>query len=96
MLDRWSQSVDVMLDDLMAQIEALQEHDGYTMAEAAAVEASVRRDASVAALPQGGAERVSLYDFVNGVTDAAKAAEPARRLELETVGGKVLARGGAV
>ncbi len=96
MLDRWSQAVDVMLDDLMAQIEALQEHDGYTMAEAAAVEASARRDAGIAALPQGQPEPISLYDFANAMTDAAKADDPAGRLRKEAVAGKVLARGGAV
>lgn len=35
-------------------------------------------------------ERVSVYDFVNAVTQAAHDAEPARRIELESIAGSVL------
>jgi Domain of unknown function (DUF932) len=91
LLDVWAKSADVFVENLWEEIEALQDLD-MTEAERKAVAASVERDTGAKALPEA-RQPVAFYDLINGMTDAAKAAAPERRLELETVAGRALARG---
>jgi uncharacterized protein DUF932 len=91
LLDVWAKSADVFVESLWEEIEALQDLD-MTEAERKAVAVSVEASTGVKALPEK-REPVSVYDLVNGMTDAAKsAATPERRLDLETIAGRVLAK----
>lgn len=84
-MDQWAASVRFMVEDVERQIESLRE---LTIPERKAVETQLLRETDRPALP----EAVPLYDLVNAMTASAKAATPARRLEIETLAGDVLAR----
>ncbi|HEX4334329.1 MAG TPA: DUF932 domain-containing protein [Polyangiaceae bacterium] len=83
-MDAWERSVHVMIDQVSEMVESLQ----LTVAERLLVEEELTAELGVPDLP----ESASLYDVTNAVTAAARQAEPARRLELETVAGEALER----
>lgn len=84
-MNQWRQAVSFMVEDIARQLDELRE---LTIAERKVLENELRSEARTVDLPS----RTSLYSFVNSMTSAAKAAMPARRLELESVAGQVLAR----
>lgn len=83
--DQWRRSVSFMVEDVQRQVDSLRE---LTVREKNTLETALEEETGLRPLP----ERVSVYDFVNALTHSAKEASPARRLELEAVGGDVLAR----
>jgi hypothetical protein len=83
MLEHWQRAVHFMVEDVQRQVEALRE---LTHPERDRLEHELSREAGTAALP----ERVPVYDFVNALTASAKAAVPARRLEVEALAGDLL------
>lgn len=85
-MDAWERSVHVMIDRVSEMVESLQ----LTGAERLLVEEELTTELGVPELP----ESTSLYNLTNALTAAARQAEPARRLELETVAGEVLERRG--
>lgn len=90
LLQQWKRSVSFMVEDVEQQVQALRD---LTLGERAHLEASILHASHEAALPK----RLPLYDFVNALTDSAKQAPPARRLEVEAIAGDLLERhvGGA-
>lgn len=90
LLARWQASADVWMADMMTEIEAMQDFD-MTEAERAAVATSVEASTGLKALP-GRQVPITAYDLINGLTDAAKAASPDRRQELETIAGELLVK----
>ncbi len=84
-MSRWRDAVGVFVSDVAEEVERLIE---LTVGERELVRNAITLEARAAELP----ERTSLYDFVNGLTSAAQQSEPERRLELETVAGRVLHR----
>jgi hypothetical protein len=85
LMDRWKLAVTTMVEDVAKQIENLRE---LTQGERRHVEEELLTEAQVPALP----ESTSAYNLVNAITGAARQAEPARRLELESLAGTVLSR----
>jgi hypothetical protein len=85
LMTQWRTAVDVFIEDVAAEIEALTD---LTVAERKRVEAAVAQEAHVPQLP----ERIDLYGFVNGLTQAAHESETSRRLELEGLAGALLRR----
>jgi hypothetical protein len=85
LMTQWRSAVDIFIEDVAAEIEALTE---LTVAERKRVEAAVAQEAQVPQLP----ERIDVYGFVNGLTQAAHESETARRLELEGLAGVLLRR----
>ena len=81
----WQRAVGVMVENVADQIEALRE---LTIGERNRVETEVKNELGVPELP----EHTSVFDFVNGITAAARESEPARRLDLESLAGDVLRR----
>lgn len=81
----WKQSVSFMVEDCARQVEELRE---LTVPERKAFETELQAATRTTSLPSS----VRLYDFVNALTASAKVSAPARRLELESVAGHVLAR----
>lgn len=84
-MDQWRRSVNFMVEDVQAQIDALRE---LTVPERKNLEAAVIEETGSRALPGS----APVYEFVNAMTSAAKHAVPARRLDLEALAGSVLAR----
>lgn len=84
-MGRWKAAVDVMVNDVAALINSMRE---LTMGEQKLIEEHVQREVGALALP----EHAPLYDVLNGVTSAAQALVPARRLELEGMAGDLLVR----
>jgi hypothetical protein len=84
-MTQWKRAVSFMVEDVQRQVEELRE---LTQPERKAFETELQAEARTASLPSS----VRLYDFVNALTASAKAAAPARRLELESVAGHVLHR----
>jgi len=82
-MKQWARAVDFMVEDVAAQIEQMRM---LTIPERSALEKQVMAEEHVAALP----ERTSVYSLVNAITSSAKAAVPARRLEIEAMAGEVL------
>ncbi len=82
MMDRWKASVSSYINGLANYIDGLRELDQGEQ-QRVRVELGANKPAE---LP----ERVSVYDFVNAVTQVAHDAEPARRIELESLAGGVL------
>ena len=82
-MKQWALAVDFMVNDVAAQIESMRM---LTIPERSALEKQVMVEDHVAALP----ERTSVYSLVNAITASAKAAVPARRLEIEAMAGEVL------
>jgi len=83
LLDRWQAAVSVMVESVAEQIDALRE---LSQTERKAVEDELLVETGAPALP----ESADAYSLVNAITGAARKAEPARRLELETLAGRVL------
>ena len=84
-MDQWRRSVDFMVEDVAAQIDALRE---LTTPEKKSVETALRLETGHPELPA----HVPLYDLVNALTSSAKEAPPARRLDIEALAGDLLAR----
>lgn len=84
-MKQWESAVSFMVEDVQRQIDDLRE---LTIPERKGVENELQAETGSASLPT----RARLYDLVNAMTAAAKSAAPARRLELESVAGHVLAR----
>lgn len=82
-MTRWQNAVRFMIDDVAAQVAALQD---LTQAEQKLVTEEIRLEAGTPALP----ERVDAFTFLNGITAAARSAVPSRRLELESLAGRLL------
>jgi hypothetical protein len=82
LMDKWVLSVSSYITGLAEYIDSLRELDQGEQ-QRVRVELGANKPAQ---LP----ERVSVYDFVNAVTQAAHEAEPARRIELESIAGAVL------
>lgn len=82
MMDRWKASLSSYINGLADYIDGIRELDQGEQ-QRVRVELGANKPAE---LP----ERVSVYDFVNAVTQVAHAAEPARRIELESIAGGVL------
>ncbi|MCL4750438.1 MAG: DUF932 domain-containing protein [Myxococcales bacterium] len=88
LMDAWKRSVNVQVERLAELIGSMQE---LTTGERENVGREVMVEAGVPELPEL-PERTSVYSLVNAITATARAAEPARRLELESVAGQVLHR----
>ena len=82
LMGRWRSAVASYVTNLAGFIDGLRE---LTQGEQRAVRAELGAN-TPADLP----EQASVYDVVNAVTHAAQEAEPARRIELESVAGRVL------
>ncbi len=82
---RWRAAVDVMIEDVASLIEGL--HD-LTHGEQKLVQEHVQHELGAHALPA----HAPLYEVLNGVTSAAHALAPARRLEVEAMAGDLLVR----
>ena len=82
---RWKAAVNVMVNDVAAFIDSLRD---LTQLEHKLVEEHVQRELHVPALP----EHAPLYELLNGVTSAAQALAPARRIEVEAMAGDLLVR----
>jgi hypothetical protein len=82
-MDRWRQAVGVMVDDVADMIANMRE---LTSAERDSVEQELLQETSLPALP----ESTDAYNLVNSITGAARSADPARRLEIESFAGQVL------
>jgi hypothetical protein len=85
LMEQWRRAVDFMVEDVQRQIE---ETRILTSSERKTFEEQLKIEAGTSALP----EHLPLYSFVNAMTASAKAATPARRLEIEAVAGDVLHR----
>lgn len=84
-MDQWRRSVNFMVEDVAAQIEAMRE---LTSVEKKNVDNALQFETGHRDLPG----HVPLYDLVNAMTASAKEAAPARRLDIEALAGDVLAR----
>jgi hypothetical protein len=84
-MEQWHRAVTFMIDDVAKEIDALRE---LTIPERKGLETEISKETGIAALPG----HTSLYDVVNALTASAKAAAPARRLELEGMAGELLHR----
>jgi hypothetical protein len=84
-MTQWQCAVTFMVEDVAKQIEAMRE---LTIPERKGLESALQVETGMAALP----ERAPLYDLLNAFTSSAKAAVPARRLELEAMAGELLDR----
>jgi hypothetical protein len=82
---QWQRSIEHMVKDVHAQIEALRE---LTVIERKNFETELVKETGAPELPQ----HVPLFDLVNAMTASAKAAVPSRRLELEAMAGELLDR----
>lgn len=82
MMDRWKEAVATYITGLADFIDGLRELDQGEQRRVR-VELGANKPAE---LP----ECISVYDFVNAVTQVAHEAEPARRIELESIAGGVL------
>ena len=82
---RWKAAVNVMVNDVAAFIDSLRD---LSQGEHKLVEEHVQRELQVPALP----EHAPLYELLNGVTSAAQAFAPSRRLEAEAMAGDLLIR----
>ncbi len=84
-LAQWKRSVSFMVEDVQRQVDELRE---LTVPERKAFETELQAEARALTVPVS----MRLYDMVNALTASAKAAVPARRLELESVAGHLLSR----
>jgi len=85
LMDRWKAAVTTMVEDVQSMIDNMRE---LTQGERKHVETELLHETGVPELP----ESTSAYNLVNAITGAARHAEPARRLELESLAGIVLSR----
>jgi hypothetical protein len=79
----WQCGVTFMVKNVAAQIGAMRE---LTLIERKNLETELAKETGAPELP----EHVPLFDLVNAMTASAKAAVPARRLELEGLAGELL------
>ena len=84
-MDQWQRAVTLMVEDVQRQLESLRE---LTQPERKEIESRLLVEVRRPELP----DAVPLYDLVNAMTASAKTSTPARRLEIESVAGDVLAR----
>lgn len=84
-MTQWRAAISLMVEDVARMVDELRD---LTVPERKNVETELQAEAGSTDLPA----RVRLYDFCNAITASAKQAAPARRLELESVAGEVLAR----
>ncbi len=82
-MDRWRRAVTVMVDRVAELVDGMRDLTGV---ERGRVRDELRLAHGSAELP----DRTDAYNLVNALTAAAHDAEPARRLELETIAGRVL------
>ena len=82
-MDRWRDAVTTMIDRVEDLINGMRE---LTTVERKNVEQELLQETGLTQLPQS----TSAYDLVNAITGAARQAEPARRLEMESLAGNVL------
>jgi hypothetical protein len=82
LMDRWRSAVGQYIEGLAGFIDSLRELTGS--------EQSALRSELGAQQPRDLPERASVYDVVNALTSAAHQAEPARRIELESIAGNIL------
>lgn len=82
-MDRWKRAVTVMINGVEDLINGMRE---LSLGERKLVEQELLIETGHAQLPSS----TDAYSFVNALTGAARQAEPARRLELETLAGHVL------
>ena len=86
-MNQWREAIGTFIDDVAEAIDRMRE---LTIIERKEVGDELVRDLGLRTLP----ERTSLFDFANAITATAKHAEPARRLEIESLAGQVLAQRG--
>ena len=82
LMGHWKAAVGAYIQDLAGFIDGLRE---LSHGEQAAVHAELG-----ASKPSELPQQASVYDFVNALTATAHSAEPARRIELESIAGGVL------
>jgi hypothetical protein len=82
-MNAWERAVTLMVERAQDLVQNMRE---LTLGERDRVEQAIANEVGQPALPA----HVSLYDVVNGFTAAAQEAEPARRLDLESLAGQVL------
>ncbi|HWA72797.1 MAG TPA: DUF932 domain-containing protein [Polyangiaceae bacterium] len=82
LMDRWKLAVSTYITDLASYIDGLREL-GQSEQQAIRLELGAKKPAELPASS-------SVYDVVNAITAAAHTAEPARRIELESIAGGVL------
>ena len=82
-VERWRGAVTVMVERVSEVIDQLRD---LTQQERAGVGESLKLEAQSKELP----ERTDAYTLVNAITATARNSEPARRLEIEEVAGRVL------
>lgn len=82
-MTQWQKAVTFMVGDVERQIAELRD---LTIPERKAFEAEILKETGASALP----EHAPLFDMLNALTASAKAAVPARRLELEALAGGLL------
>ncbi len=85
LMTQWQRAVDFMVHDVKDLIDGMRE---LSISEKKGFEEAVKVEAEVKELP----EHMPLYNLVNALTSTARAAAPARRLELEGLAGDVLSR----
>lgn len=85
LMDTWKRSISIQVENIAELIASMRE---LTVGEREGVEREVLVETGTRELP----ERASAYCLVNAITATARAAEPARRLDLESLAGEVLHR----
>lgn len=80
---KWQNAVQYMIDDVQRQIDELHE---LTAVERGAVVNELKQEVGRPELP----EATDVFTFLNAMTSAAKASTPARRIELESIAGRLL------
>jgi hypothetical protein len=85
LMKQWQRAVEHMVMDVQAQVDSMRE---LTVVERKNLETELVKETGAPALP----EHLPLYDLLNAFTSSAKAAAPARRLELEAMAGELLDR----
>jgi hypothetical protein len=81
-MGRWKSAISEYVTNLAAYIDGLRD---FSQSEQQAVRTELG-----ATKPSELPSQSTVYDLVNAVTHAAQAAEPARRIELESIAGSVL------
>jgi hypothetical protein len=84
-MTQWQKAVTFMVEDVERQIAEMRE---LTILERTNLERELVKEVGRPELP----EHAPLFDLVNALTSSAKAAVPARRLELEAMAGELLDR----
>lgn len=85
LMGHWQKAVAAEVNHVKDLIDGMRE---LTLGERENVERALNQEHGTAELPG----KVSLYSFINGITQAAHQAVPARRLEMESVAGRILAQ----